>query len=189
MSPFWYPSWTKLFGRVSFFNFLSFIPVLVYSNPHSLCWGLVWNRHQISSRITVSDFWPLKDKPFELGAPFDFTMEGVIITFHFFSVTKLETWEASLPSFSPSLISHRCVCGHWVLVTPPAFLLTGRLSLSWMRPRYLLQAVPHWLVATDSTFSSMRAGGLGGEHVGSCNSPDKIPSQTPLHTVIPSSPI
>lgn len=71
----------------------------------------------------------------------------------------------------------------WRLHRPFLFINPG-FSLTQFRPPYLFQALPDWLVGTDLHLLFHGTQGEWGEHIRLCNSPNKILSHTPLHTIM-----
>lgn len=147
-----------------------------------LCWDLMWNGHQMSSRIAASEFRPLSDKTFESDVPFDFTVEAWLSP-SILSITKLETSVASLLLLLPFSFLPCVATKSWRLHLPFLFINPG-LSLTQFRPPYLSQALPDWLVGTDVHLLFRGTQGGWGEHIWLCNSPNKILSHTLLHTIM-----
>ena len=101
---------------LSFFHLLlsECVPTLV-----PLRRGLGWNGHQTSRRATANEFLPLKLTVLIWMLPWTSQCE-LLLSPSVLSVTTLDMPEASLLFLPPSLpVSHRYMCGHCILVTPP----------------------------------------------------------------------
>lgn len=142
----------------------------------------MWNRRQLSSRISASEFWPLRRwRHFRIGRSVRLCGGGVTVTFPFVSYRARNVGGISFFFFSS--LSH--FSRRWPLRLGDFTCLSSLFILgSQFRPAYRSQALPDWLVGTDLHLLLRGTQGGWGEHIWLWNSPNKILSHAPSHTIM-----